>query len=558
MKIVTLGPQGSHAWQAAQLFNADADVIVYPRISEVISAFKKKEVDHAVIPVYNTREGDIKEYFHVMERLSKGHWIDNVVLPIHLSLGSLDDRHDLSMLIGTTSIFRQCEEYIAEKFPGISLLAVNDIDEAIRKIKADNLSDRGVIEAEEILKARNLVVRERELASHNRTRFAVLSHRKTKRTGYDASALITAPLKDRVGLLFDILGELSSRGINLLDLRSETDVKTQEMKIYIEAEGHIQDKALKEAIDRIENSIIQEPGSIRILGSYPRLEIRTKHIETFGFIGTGEMSVWFAEKLENEGYKTVLTGRSTELTPEKMVPDVDVVIICVPISATAATVRQYGRLLQGGQALILLAGEAEDTLNTAMESTAEGVELMLVHNLWGPQAVTMKDKLAAVVRTSRSGSLCSEFEAFLYKHGADITHDTPTQHDLLMGVGQKLPTSISVSLAMTLAQNKIEPDDIGSHSTLTSLYSILAMSRVHSQNARTYAEILSTKGDGRKIVRDFADNLQKVLNMADDARIKDLCSLIEKNRKYLTEDFLNARMTQALEVDKTLGRIIRT
>jgi prephenate dehydrogenase len=228
----------------------------------------------------------------------------------------------------------------------------------------------------------------------------------------------------------------------------------------------------------------------------------------------------------------------------------------VPISVTSATVRQYGPLIGSGKALILLAGESEETIKSALEVTDDTVELMLVHNLWGPQAATMKDKNAIVVRTSRSGMFCSEFEAFLYKHGADIYHDSASKHDLLMGVGQKLPTVISVALAMTLGENQITSEDIASHCTLTSLYPILAMSRVHSQNPRTYAEIMSTAGDSRKIVSDFAKNLDQVIRMADAASIKGLCTLIDQNAGHLTDAFLQARMQQAKAVDEVLGRMI--
>jgi prephenate dehydrogenase len=203
-----------------------------------------------------------------------------------------------------------------------------------------------------------------------------------------------------------------------------------------------------------------------------------------------------------------------------------------------------------------LAGESETTLNTALEVTGNGVEVMLVHNLWGPQAATMKDKNAIVVRTHRSGRFCGEFEAFLYKHGADIYQDAAAKHDLLMGVGQKLPTVISVALAMTLKSNGITADDIASHCTLTSLYPILAMARVHSQNPRTYAEIMATSGDSRKIVHDFAENLQQVMSMADISGIEDLCALIEQNTHHLTNEFLEARMDQAKAVDEVLGPMI--
>ena len=177
---------------------------------------------------------------------------------------------------------------------------------------------------------------------------------------------------------------------------------------------------------------------------------------------------------------------------------------------------------------------------------------MLVHNLWGPQAATMKDKNASVVRTNRSGKFCSEFEAFLYKHGAEIFQDSAKKHDLLMGVGQKLPTIISVALAATLAEHNIDCNDISSHSTLTSIYGILSMARVHSQNPRTYAEIMATKGDGRKIVTTFAEKLLKIIELAEDEKIAQLSSLMEGNRRFMNKDFLETKMLQAKAVDEVL------
>jgi prephenate dehydrogenase len=165
----------------------------------------------------------------------------------------------------------------------------------------------------------------------------------------------------------------------------------------------------------------------------------------------------------------------------------------------------------------------------------------------------MKDKNAIVVRTRRSGSFCSEFEAFLYKHGAEIYQDSATAHDLLMGVGQKLPTIISVALAATLSQHEISCGDIGTHSTLTSIYGVLAMARIHNQHSRTYAEIMSSKGDGRKIVKTFAENLLKIIDLAEREDIEKLCLVMEKNRQYMTPAFLEARMQQAKMVDGVLN-----
>ena len=48
----------------------------------------------------------------------------------------------------------------------------------------------------------------------------------------------------------------------------------------------------------IETRVIQEPNCLKILGSFPRVDMRIKKIKTFGFIGSGDMSRWFSDKLE--------------------------------------------------------------------------------------------------------------------------------------------------------------------------------------------------------------------------------------------------------------------
>jgi len=555
--IATLGPVGSDSHLAAAQYDPDAEILLFKRLPDILASFASGTARYALIPVYNTREGEVKEYFRLIARMENGFWIDNVVLPIHLSLGVLHNPEEqggvIDTIVGRSSVFRQCDEYIDAHFPDATLMAVQDIDQAMADIHRQGRSSWAVIESEALVRSNGFHLLAREVAAHNRTRFAVIGREAAPVTGYDATAIITRPLRDRVGMLADILGEFTRRGINILDLQSENDIKTQKLRIYLEVEGHQQTPLLRSALEMIESVVIQEKACLRVLGSYPRVDMRVKQIRSFGFIGSGEMSQWFASRLENEGYSTELTGRSTPVRPEEMIDRVDVVVVCVPISVTAATIRRYGPLLRDGQALIILAGESENTLDAALDSTRPGVEVMFVHNLWGPQAVSMKDKNAAVVRTGRSGSYCSEFEAFLYKHGADIYQDSAQKHDLLMGVSQKLPTTLSVALAMTLREHALNYDDINSHSTLTSLYGILAMARVHNQNPRTYAEIMATGGDGGKIVRSFAKNLSVLIGYAEQSNITELTTIMEENQKTMPPAFLQNRMKQARAVDELIS-----
>jgi chorismate mutase / prephenate dehydratase len=557
MSIATLGPVGSDSYQAANQYAPGAELLLFQRIADVLTAYIEGKAQQAIIPVYNTREGEVKDYFRLVAKMEQTFWIDNVVLPIHLSLGALARPSlkgaTVTTIVGRSSVFRQCNEYIDEHYPTATLMAVHDIEAAMAAIRSENKQGYAVIDSEELVLRHNFTLIAREVVSHNRTRFAVVGRTLAPITGYDATAVITRPLRDRVGMLADIMGEFTRRGINILDLQSENDIKTQKLQIYVEVEGHCHDPLVKSALQTIESVVIQEEGSLKVLGSFPRVEMRVKKIKAFGFIGSGDMSKWFAERLQNEGYKTFMSGRSTTLVPEEMIINVDVVIVCVPISVTSQTIKKYGPLLRDGQALIILAGESENTIKASLETTSQGVEVMFVHNLWGPQALTMKDKNASVVRTHRSGSFCSEFEAFLYKHGADIYHDSATKHDLLMGIGQKLPTTISVALAKTLREFQVDCDDIGSHSTLTSLYGILAMARIHNQKPRTYAEIMATTGEGGKIVKAFAANILQLIDLAEQGDIEKLTGIMEENKKFMPPAFLQWRMKQAKAIDEVMS-----
>jgi len=553
--IAIVGPAGADSYLAAMQYAPAAELLHFNRITDALKAFAEGRADFALIPVYNTREGEVKEYFRLVSQMESAYWVDNVVLPIHLSFGVLapgETETNISNIIGRSSVLRQCEEYIENNYPTAILTAVQDIESCMRTVIAEKKCDCAFIDTEELILKHGFTLLDREVVSHNRTRFAVIGKKPSAVTGYDATAVITRPLADRVGLLADTLGEFTRRGINILDLHSENDIKTQKLRIYIEIEGHIENPVVTDALQNIEDKVIQEEKALKVLGSFPRVDMRVKNINSFGFIGSGAMSGWFADRLQSEGYKTILTGRSSLIRPEEMITQVDVVVVCVPISVTAKTIRHYGPLLHDGQALIVLAGESENTLAAAIEVTRPGVEIMFVHNLWGPKAITMKDKNASIVRTQRSGAYCSEFEAFLYKHGAEIYIDSANQHDLLMGVGQKLPTTISVALAMTLREHQIDCRDIDSHSTLTSLYGIIAMARTHNQNPRTYAEIMATSGDGRKIVRTFANNLLKIIDLAENGDISHLCRIMDENKAVMPQQFLDSRMRQAQAIDEVL------
>lgn len=551
--IGALGPVGTYSWQAVNQYNPEAEIVLFETIPKIFDAFEANTIDQAIVPLYNTIDKVIPETFNRLKMMPEDKWIiDNFTLPIQHTLGSLDDVHDITLLMSKDTVLRQCERYIAQHYPNVAVKALSSTAQGIQVIRSEELHHAAVIASKDAILAQGLVVRDENLVKNNRTRFAVLGREIPAASGYDGTIIVTTPLRDRVGLLHDILEEFESRNINLLDLRSDTDVDTQRLFFYIEMEGHIHDPQVNAAINRIK-AIIEDPNSVKVLGSFPRVEIRQHKIKRVGFIGTGPMSTWFQERLAREGIETFLTGRTSELRPEQMIPQVDVVIPCVPISAGAQVLLQYAKLLQPGQALILLAGEATETLQKALEYTAPKVEIMAIHNLWGPNAKNMKNKNAIIIKTDRSGELCQEFENFLYKHGAHLTHDRPKKHNLMMGIEQKLPTAISIAFANVFRRYQITPADLQAHATLTSIYFILSISRLHAQSPKTYTEILTSNFEGTGVLTDFLQELEVVKTLGEQGERQALEEMVRQNTKYLGRTFLDQYFTLTQNIEAVLN-----
>ena len=74
---------------------------------------------------------------------------------------------------------------------------------------------------------------------------------------------------------------------------------------------------------------------------------------TVGIIGgTGGMGQWFADLLKKEGHKVHVSGRKTKLSSDELAQICNVVVVSVPISATAEVIKQVGPLLNKDQLLM--------------------------------------------------------------------------------------------------------------------------------------------------------------------------------------------------------------
>ena len=85
---------------------------------------------------------------------------------------------------------------------------------------------------------------------------------------YDKTSIMFS-VKDRIGVLHDMLGPFKRNRINLTKIESRPS-KKEAWKYYFFADmkGHIKDKKVRQALDQLERYCAY----LKILGSYPAAE----------------------------------------------------------------------------------------------------------------------------------------------------------------------------------------------------------------------------------------------------------------------------------------------
>jgi prephenate dehydratase len=171
----------------------------------------------------------------------------------------------------------QCRAYLQNK--GLRPVPTYDTAGAVKMIKENKMADSAAIASKRAAELYDMEILDEgiEDRKNNYTRFFVLSPKKKrtrKSNPYDIGSTshktsIIFSVQHVPGALFSILGEFATRKINLTKIESRPTKETPwEYNFYVDFEGHLQNKAVREAL----LSIKPKTSYIKILGSYKKAE----------------------------------------------------------------------------------------------------------------------------------------------------------------------------------------------------------------------------------------------------------------------------------------------
>ncbi len=264
-----LGPSGSYTEQVALNYDRIAELLPFSSVRAVVEAVRFGEVDEGVIPIENSLEGPVTTTVDLLIHTSGPMIRHERVLEIeHCLLGRPGTRRDrIEEIYSHPQALAQCRAFLANTFPEAQLVASLSTSAAVEQMQGSS-SVAAAIANERCAALYGAEILERGVQDNpnNQTRFVVLAPTDHPPTGLDKTSICFDFAADAPGILYTVLGELASRGINLTKIESRPTRTSLGRYIFlVDLEGHREDGVVEDALAAVESQV----SMFRVLGSYP-------------------------------------------------------------------------------------------------------------------------------------------------------------------------------------------------------------------------------------------------------------------------------------------------
>jgi prephenate dehydratase len=273
MKVAYLGPPGTHSEEALRASAPEAvEEIPLPTIYDAVMAVQEGAVDRAVVPVENALEGAVAVTLDTLALEAVDVRIGaEVVYPIHHCLVAARplELAGVTRVVSHPQAIAQCARFLREHLPTAEHVSAPSTADAVMSLRG---ADGATVALGSRLSADRygceVIAPDVEDRPDNVTRFVWLAPAgETAEPGADAKTTIVfwGAGDESPGWLVDVLGELSSRAVNLTRIESRPRrIRLGHYMFFADIEGAATRAPVNEALDALRGHV-QE---VRVLGSY--------------------------------------------------------------------------------------------------------------------------------------------------------------------------------------------------------------------------------------------------------------------------------------------------
>ncbi|TAJ45350.1 prephenate dehydrogenase/arogenate dehydrogenase family protein [Methanofollis fontis] len=224
------------------------------------------------------------------------------------------------------------------------------------------------------------------------------------------------------------------------------------------------------------------------------------HIGIIG--GTGGMGSFFARTFAAAGHEVSVSGRHTAVTNAWIAEHCDLVVVSVPIRATAAVIREIAPLLRPEQSLCDLTSLKAVPVAAMLETEAAVLGL---HPMFGPSVASLRGQTIIACPARIDPERQEEVLGIFRAEGAQITEMDPLEHDRLMAVVQALTHYATLTVAGTIRRLGIDLDALLSATSPVYRIETALVGRILGQDPDLYGPILQENPAVPEVLAAFSD-----------------------------------------------------
>jgi len=266
LRIGFLGPEGTFSHAAAvRKFGSSVEYLPMADILSVFEEVVRGHIDYGLVPVENSIGGGVVDtldaFLHSSAKICA-----EVLITIHHNLLAKEPWEQIKTIYSKPEVFSQCRNWLAATAKG------RDVQPSPSTSKAAELASQqaGVAAIGSSIAGEkyglHVLFENIEDNPDNVTRFFVIGREPARRSGQDKTAIMFTTAH-KPGALAEVLDVFKENGINLTDIEKRPSKKVNwEYYFFIDAQGHSDDPAMKEAIEAARQHCLQ----LTVLGSYPR------------------------------------------------------------------------------------------------------------------------------------------------------------------------------------------------------------------------------------------------------------------------------------------------
>ncbi len=274
--------------------------------------------------------------------------------------------------------------------------------------------------------------------------------------------------------------------------------------------------------------------------------MRPKIISIIG--GTGKMGKLFKPALQKAGYKVILSGRNTKITPEQAAALGDVVIVTVPIRSTLDMIKRIGPHVR--RDALFTDFTSVKTLPVRWMMKHSKAEVIGAHPVFGP-TVRLKNQ-AYVLTPARGKKYISWYKAMLKKLGLNVIVTTPEEHDKRMAVVQCLTHLSNIAMADTIKSFGVGIDKTLEVSSPIYKIRLDMVGRVLNQDPALYSDIQLYNPFAKRIMKAYSRSIAKLAKAVEKGDAKAFEKVFIEGAAYLG-DFCKKSQEESDYLIKKLG-----